>query len=167
MSHWRRGGLSADPATAYGTTEGSLVSRKNAGGSRIRIHSALRNGGLPVGKETVTDLGRIALSEEVIATIAGVAATECYGIVGMASRKLKDGIAVLLGRESLSKGVEVSIDGERVLINLYTIVGYGTRISEVARNVCDQVKYTVESTTGLQVTKVNVFVQGVKVGNAK
>jgi uncharacterized alkaline shock family protein YloU len=58
------------------------------------FYSTLWNGGLPVGKETVTDLGRIALSEEVIATIAGVAATECYGIVGMASRKLKDGIAV-------------------------------------------------------------------------
>lgn len=120
-----------------------------------------------MGKETVTDLGRIALSEEVIATIAGVAATECYGIVGMASRKLKDGIAELLGRESLSRGVEVTIDGDRVLINLYIIVGYGTRISEVARNTCDQVKYTVESTTGLEVTKVNIFVQGVKVGNAR
>lgn len=120
-----------------------------------------------MGKELTNDLGKVVLSEEVIATIAGVAATECYGIVGMASRKIKDGIAELLGRESLSKGVEVVLDADKVEISLYIVVGYGTRISEVARNVIEKVKYTVESTTGLEVTKVNIKVQGVKVGHAK
>ena len=115
----------------------------------------------------VTDSGKISISEEVVATIAGVAATECYGVVGMASRKFKDGFAELLGRESLSKGVEVDMDGNSVAVSLYIVVGYGTRISEVARNVIEQVRYKLESGTGLHVTQVNIRVQGVKVGSLK
>ncbi|MCR4398846.1 MAG: Asp23/Gls24 family envelope stress response protein [Firmicutes bacterium] len=114
-------------------------------------------------KEMSNQYGRLILSEEAIATIAGVAATECYGIVGMASRRVTDGIAELLGRENLSKGVEVTLDGNKVAITLNVIVGYGVRISEVARNVMGKVKYTVEGSTGLQVVKVNINVQGVKV----
>ncbi len=120
-----------------------------------------------MGKEINTELGRIAITDEVIATIAGVAATECYGIVGMSARRLKDGIAELLGRENLSKGVDVIVDQESVIVNLNVIVGYGTRISEVARNVKEKVKYTLEGTTGLSVSQVNVIVQGVNVANAK
>jgi uncharacterized alkaline shock family protein YloU len=118
-------------------------------------------------REFTTDSGKITISEEVVATIAGVAATECYGIVGMASRKIKDGIAELLGRESLSRGVEVDMDGNRVSVSLYIVVGYGTQISEVARNVVEQVKYKIESSTGLEVQHVNIRVQGVKVGSLK
>jgi uncharacterized alkaline shock family protein YloU len=118
-------------------------------------------------RDYVTDSGKISISEEVVATIAGVAATECYGVVGMASRKFKDGIAELLGRESLSRGVEVEMDGNNVAVSLYIVVGYGTRISEVARNVVEQVRYKLESGTGLQVTQVNIRVQGVKVGSLK
>lgn len=120
-----------------------------------------------VARELDNQMGRISLSEEVIATIAGVAATECYGIVGMASTKIKDGIAELLGRENLSRGVEVDLDDSTVDVTLYVVVGYGTKISEVAHNVVDKVKYTVESTTGLKVRNVSVRVQGVKVGNAR
>jgi uncharacterized alkaline shock family protein YloU len=116
-------------------------------------------------REFATDSGKITISEDVVATIAGVAATECYGIVGMASRKIKDGIAELLGRESLSRGVEVELDGNQVSVSLYIVVGYGTRISEVARNVVEQVKYKIESSTGLEVTDVSIRVQGVKVGS--
>lgn len=115
-------------------------------------------------REITTDLGRLSLSEDVIATIAGVAATECYGVVGMASRRVTDGLAEILGRENLSKGVEVTIDGDKVAIVLNVIVGYGTRISEVARNIVDKVKYTVESSTDLKVAKIKVNVQGIKVG---
>ncbi len=118
-----------------------------------------------MGKEVVTELGRITLSDEVIATMAGVASTECYGIVGMAG-SLRDGIAELLGRENLSKGVAVSLDDNSVEIDLYVVVGYGTRISEIARNVTDKVRYVVESSTGLKVTGVHIHVQGVKVGHA-
>ena len=82
------------------------------------------------GKEVETGLGRLVLSEEAIATIAGAAATECYGVVGMAGRKMTDGIAELLGKENLSKGVSVSIEGDEVYIDLAVVVGYGVRISK-------------------------------------
>lgn len=114
--------------------------------------------------EFTTDSGKIVIAEEVVATVAGVAATECYGVVGMASRKLTDGISELLGRENLSRGVEVTIDQGEVAVSMYIVVGYGTRISEVARNVIDQVRYKVESETGLTVRKVDIRVHGVKVG---
>jgi len=108
------------------------------------------------------DIGEVNISEEVVATIAGAAAIECYGLVGMASRKLKDGLAQLLGKEDLKKGVEVIFEGEEVVLNLFIIVGYGINIAEVARNVMDRVKYNVEKQTGLKTKSVNVNVQGVK-----
>lgn len=120
-----------------------------------------------MGKEVVTELGRIHVSDEVIATMAGVATTECYGIVGMAGSRIKDGIAELLGRENLSKGVQVAVEENSVEVDLYIVVGYGTRISEIARNVTDKVRYVVESYTGLNVRGVHIHVQGVKVGHAK
>lgn len=116
-----------------------------------------------MGKELRTALGRVIISEEVLATIAGMAAVECYGLVGMASRKIKDGIVELLGRDNLSRGVEIVIQENEVYVNLYIIVGYGVRISEVAHNVMEKVKYSIERITGLDVARVNVTVQGVKV----
>jgi len=119
-----------------------------------------------MAKEITNTLGKIDIAEDVIATVAGIAATECYGLVGMASRKLmKDGIAELLRRENIRKGVEVIIQNEEVTINLYIIVGYGIKISEVAASVMEKVKYAVESTVGIQVNRVNVYVQGVRVNN--
>lgn len=108
-------------------------------------------------------IGKTNISEEVIATIAGIAAMECFGLVGMSSRKLKDGIAELLRKENLSRGVEVVIEDDQVTIDLYIVVAYGTKISEVAQNVQEKVKYTVENMTGLNVVSVNVNVQGVRV----
>lgn len=116
-------------------------------------------------RETSTSWGKLIVTEEVIATIAGVAATECPGTVGMASRKLKDGLAELLGRESLSKGVEVYLDEKRVSVELYIVVGYGVRISEVAKNVIEKVKYAIESMTDLEVSSVRIHVQGVRSGH--
>ncbi len=120
-----------------------------------------------MSKEIATEYGNIEITEEVIATIAGVAAVECYGIVGMASKRLKDGLVELLGRENLSRGVSVKISEDDIVIQLNIIVGYGVRISEVAANVRDKVKYMVESMSGLQVSKVNIHVRGVKVGSNK
>lgn len=116
-----------------------------------------------MSKELQTELGRISLSEEAIATMAGIAAIECYGIVGMAAARVKDGIAELVGRENLAKGVQVVLDGDSVAIGLYIVVGFGTRISEIARNVGDKVRYVVETNTGLKVTELRIHVQGVKV----
>jgi uncharacterized alkaline shock family protein YloU len=91
---------------------------------------------------------------------------DCYGLVGMASRsQLKDGITELLGRENLSKGIEVRTENGEVVIDLYIIVGYGTKISEVAHNVQSKVKYTLDQMIGLKVGQVNIFVQGVRLVN--
>lgn len=116
-----------------------------------------------MGKEMTNEYGQINISDEVIGIIAGMAATECYGLVGMASRSFQDGIAELLGREHLARGVDVALDGDRVTIDLYIIVQYGTKISEVAHNVMDKVRYSVESLLGLKVEQVNIHVQGVRV----
>jgi uncharacterized alkaline shock family protein YloU len=120
-----------------------------------------------MGKEILTEIGRINLSEDVIATMAGVATTECYGIVGMAGSRLKDGIAELLGRENLARGVQVTLNEDSVEIDLHIVVGYGTRISEIGRNVTTQVRYVIESFTGLQVRGVHIHVEGVKMGQAR
>ena len=83
-----------------------------------------------------TELGQIFITEECIAVMAGSAALDCYGLVGMASRKqLKDGIAELLGRDNLARGVEVRREQDKLYIDLYIIVSYGTKISEVAHNI--------------------------------
>jgi len=118
-----------------------------------------------MARELKTALGQITISDDVIAAISGMAAHESYGLVGMASRTLTDGIADLLGIENISKGVEVKIDGEQVKINLFVVVEYGTRVTEVAKNVIDKVKYVVEAMTGLGVSEVKITVQGVRVGN--
>lgn len=114
--------------------------------------------------QLVSENGKIDVADQVIAVIAGSAALDCYGLVGMASRKgLKDGIAELLGRENLSRGVEVRREGELLHLDLYVIVSYGTKISEVAHNIQSKVKYVLEEVVGLKVDLVNVYVQGVRV----
>ncbi|XID95213.1 Asp23/Gls24 family envelope stress response protein [Paenibacillaceae bacterium WGS1546] len=116
--------------------------------------------------QLVSENGKIDVADQVIAVIAGSAALDCYGLVGMASRKgLKDGIAELLGRENLSRGVEVRHEGELVHLDLYVIVSYGTKISEVAHNIQSKVKYVLEEVVGLKVDQVNINVQGVRVLN--
>jgi uncharacterized alkaline shock family protein YloU len=116
--------------------------------------------------EMKTEYGQIDIATEVIATISGGAAIDCYGIVGMASQKqIKDGITEMLGRENLSKGIVVRNDGDEVHIDMYIIVSYGTKISEVAHNVQNKVKYTLDQMLGLSVDSVNIFVQGVRVIN--
>ncbi|MFN2450811.1 MAG: Asp23/Gls24 family envelope stress response protein [Candidatus Dormibacteria bacterium] len=106
-------------------------------------------------------LGRIEVRPRVIGSIVGHTATECYGIVGMAARGLRDGIAERLNRESLHRGVDIRVIEGGVEIELYVIAQYGTRISEVAHNLMSAVKYSVESTLGLPVLAVNVNVQGI------
>ena len=106
-------------------------------------------------------LGRIEVSPRVVASIVGHAASECYGVVGMAARGLRDGIAERLNRENAHRGVEVVVTGRGVVIDLYIIAQYGTRISEVAHNLMSAVKYSVEKTLTLEVTAVNVHVQGI------
>ena len=109
--------------------------------------------------EKNTNLGSVNISLDVVSTVAGGAATECYGVVGMASqKKLKDGFYELLKKENYSKGI-IASDGETGLIlDLYIILGYGIKINEDQKKV----KYVVESTLDVKVEAVNVYVQGLR-----
>ncbi|WP_440895260.1 Asp23/Gls24 family envelope stress response protein [Amphibacillus sp. Q70] len=114
--------------------------------------------------ELTTKDGRVTITNEVISTVAGGAAIECYGIIGMASKnQLKDGIAEILRKENFSKGVVVRQENDNISIDMYIIVSYGTKISEIAHNVQSQVKYTLDKTLGLAIDAVNIYIQGVRV----
>ena len=116
--------------------------------------------------ELTTTYGQIDISNEVIATIAGGAAVDCYGIVGMASKnQIKDGLTDILRKDNFTRGVIVRQEEDIVHIDMYIIVSYGTKISEIAHNVQSKVKYTLDKTVGLAVDTVNIFVQGVRVTN--
>ncbi|MBS4536100.1 Asp23/Gls24 family envelope stress response protein [Clostridium sp. D2Q-14] len=107
--------------------------------------------------------GNINIDDNVLASIAGMAAMECYGLVGMAIKNAKDGLVELLKKEHLTKGVKVYSDNSKITIDLYIVVQFGTKISVVANNIIDKVKYNIENLTGMEVDKVNVHVQSVRV----
>ena len=111
-----------------------------------------------------TDLGIITIDPEVIAKYAGTVAVECFGIVGMAAVSMKDGLVRLLKKESLTKGIQVSIsDDNKITLNFHVIVSYGVSISAVTENLISNVKYKVEEFTGIEIKKINIFVEGVRV----
>lgn len=113
-----------------------------------------------------TKYGQIDISNEVVAMVAGGALIDCYGIVGMASKnQIKDGLTEILRKENFARGVIVRQEEDRIHIDMYIIVSYGTKISEVAHNVQTKVKYTLDHTVGLAVDSVNIYVQGVRVTN--
>lgn len=108
----------------------------------------------------VDDYGSVKISEEVVAIIAGIAATDVPEVAGM-SGGIVGGIAEILGRKNLSKGVKVEVGEKEAAIDLYIIVEFGARIPEVAWNVQEKVKTAVQTMTGLNVVEVNIHVQGV------
>lgn len=112
--------------------------------------------------ETEAGIGRITISEEVIATLAARAALNCPGVAGMTAGRFKDGLAHIAGREQLGRGAEVRLVEGHLLINLNIIVSYGVKIAEVAGRVMEEVQSVVEETTGLPVDELNVHVQGVR-----
>ncbi|MFW5891649.1 MAG: Asp23/Gls24 family envelope stress response protein [bacterium] len=116
-------------------------------------------------KEWSNEYGRVIVAQEVIETVAGLAAMECYGLVGMASKNMQDGIADLLGWENISKGISVDIKDDKLKLELNIIVEYGTNIQEVANNVMNRVKYVIEEKVGTHVENININVQGVRVGD--
>ena len=109
------------------------------------------------------DLGVITISEDVLLKVAGYAALECYGIVAMSSKRAKDGFVEWLGRENLTKGVQINITDEGIDIDLFIIVEYGISISAVAASIIETVKYKVEHLTGIPVGRVNVCVEDIRV----
>lgn len=110
-----------------------------------------------------TQYGTVNIDPEVIARISGYAAMECYGIVGMAARNVKDGIVQLLKLESITKGINIEVKESSLIIDLHIIVEYGTNISAIGESLISTVKYKVEEYTGLPVEKINVYVEGVRV----
>ncbi|MGY3703608.1 Asp23/Gls24 family envelope stress response protein [Vagococcus martis] len=111
-----------------------------------------------------TQAGTIEISNDVIATVVGGAATDIYGIVGMASKnQIKDNLNDILGKENYSRGVVVRQEENGVAVDVYIMVSYGTKISEVSRNVQEKVKYNLETMLGVVANSVNVFIQGVHV----
>ena len=111
-----------------------------------------------------TSSGLIEISNEVIATVVGGATTDVFGIVGMASKnQIKDNINEILRKENYARGVVVRQEDNEIAVDVYTIVRYGTKISEVSRNVQEKVKYNLDSMLGVPANSVNVFVQGVRV----
>ncbi|WP_313798715.1 Asp23/Gls24 family envelope stress response protein [Cytobacillus sp.] len=116
--------------------------------------------------ELKTKFGQIDISNDVIATLAGGAAVDCYGIVGMASKQqIRDGLTEILRKENFTRGVIVRQENDEIHIDMYIIVSYGTKISEIAHNVQSKVKYTLNQTVGLAIESVNIYVQGVRVTN--
>jgi uncharacterized alkaline shock family protein YloU len=111
----------------------------------------------------LNDNGYINYSEEVVANIVGVSTMECYGVVGMASKNAKDGLWELIKGENLSKGVKIHTKDNELSIELYIIVEYGTKISVIANNIIQKIKYNIENLTGLKVSSITVNVQGVRV----
>ena len=110
-----------------------------------------------------SDLGDIVIDNDVIAKFAGSVAVECFGIVGMASISMKDGIVKLLKKEHLANGINVTVADNKISIDFHVIVSYGISIPAVTDNLIETVKYKVEEFTGAEVDKINVFVEGVRV----
>ena len=110
-----------------------------------------------------TDIGVISIESDVIARMAGLAAMECYGVVGMAANNVRDGIVHLLKVENLSKGVKLNTDEDGLKINLHIIVEYGTNIPAITETLLNNVKFTIEEKTGIPIKEVNIFVEGVRV----
>ncbi len=106
------------------------------------------------------DEGSIKIADEVVSIITGLAATEIEGVAGM-SGGIAGGIADMLGRKNLSKGVKVDVDEESASVDVYVIIEYGKAIPDVAWQIQDNVKQAIEGMTGLSVKAVNVHVQGV------
>ena len=111
-----------------------------------------------------THLGKIAIGNEVIAQYAGAVATECFGIVGMANASMKDGLVNLLKSDHMTKGINVVLSpSQKLTLDFHVIVAYGVNISTVADNLIDNVKYKVEEYTGIEIEKINIYVEGVRV----
>lgn len=107
--------------------------------------------------------GNVKIANRVIAKIAGYIATKSYGVVGMATVGSKDGLAKLLKQEQMDKGVKIKLTEEGVEISLYIIVEYGTNINAIGEVIRSSVKYRVEEMTGLDVSLVDVNVEGIRV----
>ena len=110
-----------------------------------------------------TQLGQILIDEDVISTYAGSVAVECFGIVGMAAVNMKDGLVKLLKKDYLNHGINVTIgEDNRISLDFHVIVSYGVSISAVCENLMENVKYRIQEFTGMEIDKLNIYVDGVR-----
>ena len=110
-----------------------------------------------------TQLGDIKIDKDVLAQYAGAIAMECFGIVGMASVNVKDGLVQLLKKDSMTRGIAVSVKNHKLNLDFHVIISYGVNIAAVSDVLVETVKYKLEQFTGMQVDKINVYIEGVKV----
>ncbi len=115
------------------------------------------------GSSMNTHMGNIVIDNEVIAQYAGSVAVECFGIVGMAGINVKDGLVRLLKMDSITRGINVALKNNKLILDFHVIVAYGVSIIAVADNLISNVKYKVEEFTGIEIEKINIFVDGVRV----
>lgn len=107
--------------------------------------------------------GEISIPAEAIAQIAGSIAVKCYGVVGMALRNKRDGLASLLKKENMSKGIKVTYDNEKLDIDIHIISEYGVNMNEISKNIVSGVKYYIEHMVGFNVNMINVIVESIRV----
>ena len=110
-----------------------------------------------------THMGNITIDKEVISQYAGSVAMECFGIVGMAGVNMKDGLVKLLKMDSMTRGIVVTMENNKLVLDFHVIVAYGVSILAVSENLISNVKYKVEEFTGIGIEKINIFVEGVRV----
>lgn len=115
-------------------------------------------------KEEMTPLGSIQVSPRAIASIAYHATLQSYGVVGLTSKNLMDGLTQVIVKDP-TYGVEVHYDGQKINIDLYLIVEYGTRIKSVADSVSHTVRFQVEKALTMPVDNVNVHIRGLRISN--
>ena len=110
-----------------------------------------------------THLGETNISEEYFTHLVGHAASECFGVAGMAVNSAKQSlISAITHRDAPNQGVRVRLMGGRLVVDLHIIVTYGVNISVIVKSIINKVRYIVEEATGMQVAKVNVFVDSMK-----
>lgn len=109
-------------------------------------------------------LGKIEISPNVVATIARHAVLSSYGVVGLAPRNIADGLVKAFQSEH-NRGIQVHFKQDKIIIDVYVVIEYGTRIASVARSIMNVVKYSVERALEVPVEQVNVHVQSLRVSN--
>lgn len=128
----------------------------------VREHKRFRNGVRMKG-HIKSEYGKVEIDKDVLARYAGSAAIECFGVVGMASVNMKDGLVQLLHKDNIKHGVSVSINQNKISITLHIIVAYGVSIQAVADNLLSDVSYRMEKLTGMEIDKIKILVEGVRV----
>ena len=109
--------------------------------------------------------GDVIVSNGVYTDIAGTAASNCFGVKGMAARSVTDGVYHLLRKESVSKGVQVrQHEDDSISIDLHIIVDNGVNLTAVANSIISEVRYVVTKTTGTEVRAVNVYIDSMMIG---